>query len=221
MADTNGFAFFAVIPDSDVRRAVRDHLEWYKGSFISQDASTDTTLTFEAGDVAQGSVEDCFGEILGLIRDGVEEFRCPACKGDGTISGGPHSVHQYPCEACNGDGFYSLPVPDFAFSINDEPQDEYLGSIHLHVPGLPDFVGSCDGNGNVVFGIGEFWDLLDKATSLESLRADAANLSGRNHLEHLRAAQANQPFVSSYGDGLPEVSIDGDVVGTETGGADR
>lgn len=72
-------------------------------------------------------------------------------------------------------------VPDFAFEVNNEPVDEYLGTIRMHVPGLPDFSGECDADGGVRVNASEVHALLDKATDLDSLHRDLAALTGRHH----------------------------------------
>lgn len=181
MAETNNFHVFAIISDPDVRTAIREHLDNYTGVFVFADRQTDNTLTFSANKVSQGSVDDCFEEFLDLIRDGVDEFRCPVCKGNGV-----QNHHSSDCLQCQGEGFYHLPVPDFAFSVNDEPQDEYLGMLRIHVPGLPDFSHNCDGNGNPVISAGEVMTLVNEATSLDVLRTELAGLTGQLHLEHLK-----------------------------------
>src|SRR5438445_2461387 len=179
MADTNSFSFFATIDNADVHSAVRDLLDNYTGQFVTQDHQTDTTLTFEANEVSQGSVDECFEEVLDLIRDGDEEFECPVCKGERAVPGGAGAVDWRPCERCEEEGHITLPVPDFAFSVNDEPQDEFLGTLRIHVPGLPDFSSDCDGNGAVVVPGTKLLPLISEANNLEGLRADVATLTGQ------------------------------------------
>lgn len=84
------------------------------------------------------------------------------------------------------DGVDGLPIPDFPFTVNDEPQYEFLGSYRIHVPGLPDFAGDCDADGNVVISVDELLKTVDEATDLETLRADLAVRTGRLHFERLR-----------------------------------
>jgi len=192
MADTNAFTFHAQIADRDVRAAIREELDAYRGSGVNTDHQTDTTLDFEAYDVEQGMVQDAFAHMLRVIRDGVDEFRCPICKGRGKI---PNDATK-DCLRCQGEGIYYLPIPDFGFSISDEPQDGYLGQLRIHVPGLPDFSGDCDANGAVVVRGGNLLPLICEATSLEILRADIAVLIGRAHIEYFKTAEAGPPFAT-------------------------
>jgi hypothetical protein len=187
MADTSNFSFYAVISDPDVRKVVRAELEEYKGRFVYHDEQTDTDLTFEANDAPLGSVDECFDTMLELIRDGVEEFECPACKGSGENPDGPRQISDdywsIACGRCAGEGSFMLAVPDFPFAVHDEPMDEFLGTIRMHVPGLPDFSAECDADGVVRVSPGQVLQLVDEATDLATLRADVAALTGRRHVE--------------------------------------
>jgi hypothetical protein len=46
-------------------------------------------------------------------------------------------------------------APDIAFTVTDDPDDEWLGSLRRYVPALGLFEASCDHDGNVVFTVAD------------------------------------------------------------------
>lgn len=187
MADTSNFNVRAVIPDPEVRDAVYTHVKnsfLPPGTFVYNDTNDDGAVELGASDISLGDAEECFDSLLKLIENGISEWECTVCHGEGKIADGST------CLRCAGDCYYDLAVPDFAFVVYDEPKFEWMGSIRMHAPGLPDFSGDCDADGNVRVDHSAVLDLVDKITGEEEdlpgavaeMRREIAALTGRDHV---------------------------------------
>jgi len=189
MGDTSNFNVRAVIPDPEVRQAIYAHLQSQyvpNGAWLYTDEVKGSTVLLGVGDISFGTVDECESDLLQLIKDGFEEVTCKVCKGKGLV---PDSETET-CLHCAGECNYPLPVPDFAFEVYDEPKYEWLGTIRMHVPGLPDFSGECDADGVVRPNPTELMDLIDRTTDLDELRRDLAVLTGRDHKAALTSQES-------------------------------
>lgn len=179
MGDYGNFNLTAWSSDGDTLEAIRDFCVNgdYSGTYIyADDMEPGISFNFGANDVSLGSVGQAADGLLDLIKDGVEDYTCPVCKGKGRRPGSEDE-----CLRCKGEGYYHLPIRDFAFIVHDEPKYEWMGSIFIHVPGLPDFEGECDADGVVQVNAKQLITLLDEASDLDALRAEAAALTGHRH----------------------------------------
>lgn len=85
------------------------------------------------------------------------------------------------------------------FQCWEEPYGEWLGDVHLHVPGLGMFSAECDAAGAVVFGTSEVLNMVIEATSLAGLRAEVAKVTGTPWLEAINALRVEAAVAAGQG----------------------
>lgn len=148
--------------------------DWYRGRGVLDGGA----LHLGANDVRVGSVTELDGQLAMLIQDGAV-VQCPTCKGDGTYT--DSALQDVPCRVCDETGEILTAPADFAYEIHDEPMYDWLGTIALHVPGLPDQVLECDADGGVVVHGGTLANLIAGATDLDTLKMECRKLTGAEH----------------------------------------
>lgn len=68
---------------------------------------------------------------------------------------------------------------EFAWLVYDEPSVEFLGTITAYKPGLGQFEGDCNADGNVVVASEKITKVLYEATTLDEAREKIDALTGR------------------------------------------
>lgn len=190
MGDSNNLTLIVPDPPEHLRVVIAERYKGYAhDSMIYTEDGTEAGDTGElmlgANETSQGCVYDLNSDLHVLIVEGAT-VDCPKCEGDGeyvdeaqeALIGEPPTVT---CERCDGSGEVKTEPQDFAFVVHDDPKYEWLGTIHMHVPGLDDFTGECDAEGRVVINGEEIVRLIDKATDLDELRAEIAQRTGAEH----------------------------------------
>lgn len=154
MGDYSNCYLNASVTDPVVQAKVLELFEQYSGGrdHFEEEIGPDG-VSIGANEIRVGTVDDLRRDLLALIKDGFDS------EDDGHVD-----------------------VPDFAFSVNDEPAYEWLGTIVIHVPGIDsDFYGSCDSDGNTTLSGAEVLTLVNEAETLEGLRGKIAELTGHTH----------------------------------------
>lgn len=181
VGDYSNFSMTAYVADPAVQAAVKTAYEEYAGSFsYYQEDQEDDYISLGSNDVRMGSVEQLVDDLRNLISTGID---CPTCESEGTVPGA--EVAEVTCTRCSGSG--RVTVTDFAFSVNDEPKYEWMGTIVIHVPGMDDFTGLCDAEGTPTLTSTEVTALVNGATDLDELKAALAKLTGDAHMQALRS----------------------------------
>lgn len=190
MGDTSNFnVHVPYIPVAYKDRIVELILQYTGGYDHYEDERAGTAVSIGANEVSLGSVEQLDSEFKELIEDGVD-VECKLCDDDCEVDGED-------CPACDGAGERHLDGFDFAYSINDEPAYEWLGTLVVHVPGMKDLVTECDADGSPVLKNKELMELIDTATDLENLRARIKGASGAAHFDGMKTWAAEQRKAAS------------------------
>jgi hypothetical protein len=142
-------------------KAIKAEVDGYTGGTYYERETTFHSLTLGANDVSLGTVGEIVDFLEVLIEKGVEDD-------DGEMQ----------------------PVGDFSWWVNDEPAYEWMGTVAIHVPGVGDFGGSCDADGNPMVNSSDVADLVEAATDLATLKAEVEKLTGGKVLNAWHATTA-------------------------------
>ena len=89
----------------------------------------------------------------------------------------------------------ACPLPDFAFQLHEDPAQEWLGDLIIHVPGLArDFWCECDANGQAVLAVGGLDRLVALARAAPAWGGHGDRLSVADRLAELTGAAHREAF---------------------------
>lgn len=149
-------------------RAMFDN--YASGAYHYEDDVSEDEVTLGANDISVGTVDQLASDF-DRLQTQAADIECPVCEGRGTKD-------EKDCVRCNTQGWVSV-TADLAYRIHDDPAYEWLGSLQMHVPGLPDFASACDADGKPTPSVNELMSAVDEATDLDELKQRVRDLTGK------------------------------------------